>query len=186
MAACCEGDTLVVSILDHLARSLPDVRAIADELTARQVKLNLSGSVYDPNDAVGRLLFNVLAMIAEFESDLIRLRTGEGMKVAKAKGRLRGKQPKLNPRQEAHLVALFDSGEHSTAELADLFGVGRSTVYRATPPSRYPHPTADGRPAADTAARRPQAGGPSDSRVAEQGTLNPSPFDRAAPTASMR
>jgi len=55
----------------------------------------------------------------------------EGMKIAKAKGRLRGKQPKLNPRQEAHLVELFETGEHSTAELADLFGVGRSTVYRA-------------------------------------------------------
>jgi len=59
------------------------------------------------------------------------LRTREDMKVAKAKGRLRGKQPKLNPRQEAHLVELFETGEHSTAELADLFGVGRSTVYRA-------------------------------------------------------
>ena len=56
--------------LDRLVRSLPDARAIADELTARQV----------------------------------RLRTREGMKVAKAKGRLRGKKPKLNPRQEAHLV----------------------------------------------------------------------------------
>jgi len=44
------------------------------------------------------------------------------MKVARAKGRLRGKQPKLNHRQEAHLVALFDSGDHSTAELAELFG----------------------------------------------------------------
>ncbi len=53
------------------------------------------------------------------------------MKVAKAKGRLRGKQPKLNPRQEAHLVALHNAGEHSTAELGDLFGVARSTVYRA-------------------------------------------------------
>jgi DNA invertase Pin-like site-specific DNA recombinase len=62
--------------------------------------------VHDPTDPVGRLLFNVLAMVAEFEADLIRLRTREGMRVAKAKGRLRGKQPKLNPRQEAHLVAL--------------------------------------------------------------------------------
>ena len=53
------------------------------------------------------------------------------MRVAKAKGRLRGRQPKLNPRQEAHLVALHRAGEHSTAELGDLFGVGRSTVYRA-------------------------------------------------------
>jgi len=80
---------------------------------------------------VGRLLFNVLAMVAEFESALIRLRTREGMKVAKAKGRLRGKQPKLNRRQEAHLVSLVHSREYSTAEVADLFGVGRSTVYRA-------------------------------------------------------
>jgi DNA invertase Pin-like site-specific DNA recombinase len=70
-------------------------------------------------------------MVAEFESDLIRLRTKEGMRVAKAKGRLRGRQPKLNARQEAHLVALHRAGEHSTAELGDLFSVGRSTVYRA-------------------------------------------------------
>jgi hypothetical protein len=103
LAACRAGDTLVVTKLDRLARSLPDARAIADELTARQISLSLGGSVYDPTDAVGRLLFNVLAMVAEFESDLIRLRTREGMKVAKAKGRLRGKQPKpkLNRRQEA-------------------------------------------------------------------------------------
>ena len=53
------------------------------------------------------------------------------MRVAKAKGRLRGKQPKLNPRQEAHLVALLKSGGYSTAEIGDLFGVARSTVYRA-------------------------------------------------------
>ena len=129
MAACREGDTLVVTKLDRLARSLPDARAIADELTARQVRLSLGAN--DPNDPVGRLLFNVLAMVAEFESDLLRLRTREGMKVAKAKGRLRGKQPKLKPRQEAHLVGLLQAGEHSTAELADLFGVARFTVYRA-------------------------------------------------------
>ena len=131
LAACRAGDTLVVTKLDRLARSLPDARAIADELTTRQISLSLGGSVYDPTDAVGRLLFNVLAMVAEFESDLIRLRTREGMKVAKAKGRLRGKQPKLNRRQEAHLVSLVHSGEYSTLEVAELFGVGRSTVYRA-------------------------------------------------------
>ena len=121
----------MVTKLDRLARSLPDARAIADDLTQRQVRLNLGGSVYDPTDPVGRLLFNVLAMVAEFETDLIRLRTREGMKVAGAKGRLRGKQPKLNHRQEAHLVALFDGGDHGTAELADLFGITCSTVYRA-------------------------------------------------------
>ena len=63
--------------------------------------------MHDPTDPVGRLLFNVLAMIAEFESDLIRMRTREGMKVAKAKGRLRGKQPKLKPAQEAVLRRPF-------------------------------------------------------------------------------
>ena len=61
-------------------------------------------------------------------SDLIRLRTRDAMMVAKAKGRFRGKQPKLNHRQEAHLMAMFEGGEYSTAELADLFGVARSTV----------------------------------------------------------
>jgi DNA-binding MarR family transcriptional regulator len=53
------------------------------------------------------------------------------MRVAKAKGRLRSKQPKLNLRQEVHLVALHRAGEHSVTELGDLFGVTRSTVYRA-------------------------------------------------------
>jgi DNA invertase Pin-like site-specific DNA recombinase len=78
LAACREADTLVVTKLDRLACSLPDARAIADELTARHVRLSLGGLVHDPNDAVGRLPFNVLAMVAEFESDLIRLRTKEG------------------------------------------------------------------------------------------------------------
>jgi DNA invertase Pin-like site-specific DNA recombinase len=53
------------------------------------------------------------------------------MRVARAKGRLRGKQPKLNPRQEAHLVMLYRAGEHTVSELEDLFGITRSTVYRA-------------------------------------------------------
>jgi len=131
LAACRAGDTLVVTKLDRLARSLPDARDLADELTRRQVRLNLGGLVYDPTDPVGRLLFNVLAMVAEFEADLIRGRTREGMAIARAKGRLRGKPPKLSRRQEDHLVALHRAGQHTTAELAELFGVARATVYRA-------------------------------------------------------
>jgi DNA invertase Pin-like site-specific DNA recombinase len=142
LAACRAGDTLVVTKLDRLARSLPDARAIAEDLTNRKVRLSLGGSVYDPTDPVGRLLFNVLAMVAEFEADLIRSRTREGMRVAKAKGHLRGKQPKLNPRQEAHLVELLGSGDYTTAEVGDLFGVARSTVYRAVERSRRPKPGA--------------------------------------------
>ncbi len=52
------------------------------------------------------------------------------MRVAKKNGRLRGKQPKLTTRQQAHLLALHEAGEHTSAELAELFGVGRATVYR--------------------------------------------------------
>src|SRR3954462_575559 len=140
LAACRAGDTLVVSKLDRLARSLPDARDIAENLTGREVRLNLGGSIYDPTDPVGRLLFNILAMVAEFEADLIRARTREGMKVAKAKGRLRGKQPKLSPTQEAHLVELHRRGEHTSADLAELFNVARSTVYRALQRSRAAAP----------------------------------------------
>lgn len=65
LAACRGGDTLVVTKLDRLARSLPDARGIAEDLTKRKVRLSLGASVYDPTDPVGRLLFNVLAMVAE-------------------------------------------------------------------------------------------------------------------------
>jgi DNA invertase Pin-like site-specific DNA recombinase len=131
LAACRTGDTLVVTKLDRLARSLPDARDISAELAALDVRLSLGGSVHDPTDPVGRLLFNVLAMVAEFESDLIRARTREGMAVARDKGRLRGRRPKLSPAQEKHLVELRAAGNHTIGELTKLFGVGRATVYRA-------------------------------------------------------
>src|SRR5680860_353076 len=130
LAACRAGDTLVVTKLDRLASSLRDAKDIVDDVTRREVKLSIGGSVHDPTDPVGRLLFNVLAMVAEFEADLIRARTREGMAVAKAKGRLKGKKPKLSRRQAAHLLDLHQAGQHTISELAELFGVGRATVYR--------------------------------------------------------
>ena len=99
LAACRAGDTFAVTKLDRLARSVRDAHHIADDLAARGVKLSIGGSVHDPTDPMGKLLFNVLAMIAEFEGDLIRARTREGMKIAKVKGRLRGKKPKLSTKQ---------------------------------------------------------------------------------------
>ena len=68
LEVCRSGDTFVVTKLDRLSRSLPDARDILDELTKRNVKLSLGGSIHDPTDPVGRLLFNVLAMVAEFSS----------------------------------------------------------------------------------------------------------------------
>ncbi|NYI41133.1 recombinase family protein [Demequina lutea] len=130
MAACRDGDTLVVTKLDRLARSVLDARNIVDELASHGIALSIGGSTHDPNDPVSRLLLNVLSMVAEFEADLIRARTREGMAVAEAKGRLKGKKPKLSRRQAAHLLDLHQAGQHTIAELAELFGVGRATVYR--------------------------------------------------------
>ena len=112
LAAVREGDTLVVTKLDRLARSLPDARDIADELTNKGVALNIGRFVYDPNDPVGRLLFNVLGMVAEFEADLIRARTREGMQIAKAAGKLRGRQPILSKTKRKHLLELAAVGKH--------------------------------------------------------------------------
>jgi len=86
LAACRPGDILAVTKLDNLARSVPDARDIVDELTARSVRLDLGGSVHDPTDPIGQLLFTVLSMIAEVEADLARARTREGMDLAKGQG----------------------------------------------------------------------------------------------------
>lgn len=86
--------------LDRLARSVPDARAIGDQLAQRGVKLQIGSSVHDPTDPMGALFFNILATFAEFEADLIRMRTREGMAIARAKGKLRGRQPKLSTRQQ--------------------------------------------------------------------------------------
>jgi DNA invertase Pin-like site-specific DNA recombinase len=130
LAAVREGDTLVVPKLDRLARSVPDARAIGDDLAGRGIKLSLGGQVYDPTDPMGKMFFNILATFAEFEVDLLRMRTREGMAVARAKGKLRGKKPKLSPKQQAELRRMHATGEYTIADLTELFSVSRPTVYR--------------------------------------------------------
>lgn len=130
LAAVRNGDTLVVPKLDRLARSVPDARAIGDLLATRGVALQIGSSLYDPNDPMGTLFFNILATFAEFESDLIRMRTREGMAIARAKGKLRGRQPKLSERQQRELQRMHDSGDYTISDLAELFAVSRPTIYR--------------------------------------------------------
>lgn len=130
LAAVRAGDELVVTTVDRLARSLSDLTRIVTELHGRGVRVNLGGVVYDPNDPVGKLLVTVLGMIAEFEADLIRQRTREGMAIARANGRLKGPPRKLSERQARHLVDLHRAGEHTVADLMDMFRVSRATVYR--------------------------------------------------------
>jgi Resolvase, N terminal domain len=131
LAACREGDTLVVTKLDRLARSLPDARDIVDELTHRHVKLSLGGSRHDPNDP-------------RRPAAVQRARHGRRVRGrpdpdAHPRGHVRRQRQRPPTRQAAQaqpppggpLVALHRAGEYSSAELGDIFGVARSTVYRA-------------------------------------------------------
>jgi DNA invertase Pin-like site-specific DNA recombinase len=119
-----------VTKLDRLARSVPDARALGDDLASRGIKLSLGGQVYDPTDPMGKMFFTILAVFAEFEVDLLRMRTREGMAIARAKGRLRGRQPKLSAKQQAELRRMPNSGDYSITDLAELFSISRPTVYR--------------------------------------------------------
>ena len=123
LAATRAGDVFVVPKLDRLARSVPDARAIAAQLETKGVTLALGATIYDPADPMGKMFFNILATFAEFETDLLRMRTREGMAVARAKGRLRGKQPKLSEKQQRELCRMHGTGEYSISDLAELFSV---------------------------------------------------------------
>jgi DNA invertase Pin-like site-specific DNA recombinase len=68
---------------------------------------------------MGKMFFNILATFAEFEVDLLRVRTREGMAVARAKGKLRGKQPKLSARQQRELARMAATGDYTIADLAE-------------------------------------------------------------------
>ena len=130
LAAVRTGDTLVVPKLDRLARSVPDARDIGDTLAKRGVRLSLGGQIYDPDDPMGKLFFNILATFAGFEVDLIRMRTREGMAVARAQGKLKGRQPKLSAMQQRELKRMHQTGEYTISDLGELFSVSRPTVYR--------------------------------------------------------
>ena len=94
------------------------------------VKLALGRNIHDPSDPMGKMFFNILATFAEFEADLIRMRTREGMAIARAKGKLWGKQPKLSDKQQRELCRMHATGEYSIGDLAEVFAVSRPTVYR--------------------------------------------------------
>lgn len=130
LAAVHTGDTLIVPKLDRFARSVPDARSLADTITSRGARLQIGPTLYDPRDPFGKMFFNILASFAEFEVDLIRLRTIEGMARARQRGKLKGKQPRLNGHQRAHLLQLDREGKKTPTELAELFGVSRATIYR--------------------------------------------------------
>ncbi len=79
---------------------------------------------------MGKLFFNILATFSEFEADLIKLRTREGMAIVRAKGKLREKKPKLSDRQQKELRRMYDTGDDSISDLAELLSISRPIVYR--------------------------------------------------------
>lgn len=130
------GDQLIVTKLDRLGRSLEHLIELANLLQARRVDLVVLDQGIDTSTAVGRMFFQILGAIAEFEHALMSERTRDGLAAARARGRTGGQKPKLGPRQVALARAMYDElgadgkRRYTVAQIAAEFGVTRPTIYR--------------------------------------------------------
>jgi DNA invertase Pin-like site-specific DNA recombinase len=124
-----EVDAVVCVKLDRLARSVRHLTEMAAELEACGVALVVIDQAIDTSTPAGRLLFNVLGSIAEFERDLIRERVTAGLAAAKRRGQTLGRPKALDARGAARVRRLRDSG-HSLRAIAAKVGVGLGTVQR--------------------------------------------------------
>jgi DNA invertase Pin-like site-specific DNA recombinase len=130
------GDHLVVTKLDRLGRSLEHLIALSKQLQERGVDLVVLDQGIDTSTAVGRMFFQILGSIAEFEHALMSERTRDGLEAARARGRTGGQKPKLGARQVALARAMYaevdDVGKrrYTVAAIAAEFGVTRPTIYR--------------------------------------------------------
>jgi len=121
------GDALVITKLDRLARSVE----LVSELGERGIDLIVLGQAIDTTTPAGRMMFHVLAAIAEFERDLISERTRDGLQAARARGRLGGRPRAMTARQIALAREMYDRRDTTVAEIAATFRVSRPTIYRA-------------------------------------------------------
>ncbi|OOL29735.1 hypothetical protein GQ85_24140, partial [Rhodococcus rhodochrous] len=117
-------DTLVVARLDRLGRSLPDALRTVQSLVDREIGLQALDVELDTSTATGRLMLNMLLMLADWERDLLRERTREGVARARAAGRRPGPKPKLDQEKTAAVRAAVASGQ-PVAAVARSFGVSR-------------------------------------------------------------
>lgn len=124
------GDTLVVWRLDRLGRSLPHLINTIADLDKRDVGFRSLTEAIDTTTSGGRLLFGIMAALAEFERQLIRERTVAGLQAAAARGRRGGRPSALTPVQIEHARGLRAGGS-SLAAIAAVLGVSKSTAARA-------------------------------------------------------
>ena len=130
------GDQLVVTKLDRLGRSLEHLIALSRDLQARGVDLVVLDQGIDTSTAVGRMFFQILGAIAEFEHALMSERTREGLAAGRARGRTGGRKSKLTPRQAKMAQAMYDERgpdgkrAYTVQHIAEEFGVTRPTIYR--------------------------------------------------------
>ena len=126
------GDTLMVTRIDRLARSIGDLQDIVRLLKSKGVALKATEQPIDTSTAAGKAFLDMLGVFAEFETNLRRERQMEGIAKAKAAGVYKGRPPKIRATEVAALKA---QGLGATA-IADRLGIGRASVYRVMAPAR--------------------------------------------------
>ena len=131
MKAITVGDTLLVTRLDRLARSTRDLLNIVDAIAKAGAGFrSLADAWADTTTPHGRLMLTVLGGLAEFERELIRARTGEGRKRARARGVQMGRPPKLTKHQRREALTALSDGSATQADLARRFNVSQATISR--------------------------------------------------------
>ena len=123
-----EGDTLVVTKLDRLARSVSHLVAIGERLEIKGVALKVLDQAIDTSNCTGRLMFNMLGAIAQFERELMLERQREGIAKAKAEGKYRGRAP--TARAKASEIRRLHGEGVGPTEIAKRLGISRASVYR--------------------------------------------------------
>jgi DNA invertase Pin-like site-specific DNA recombinase len=125
-----EGDSLVVTKLDRLARSATDLGNIAKLLQQKGVDLVVLDQNIDTTTPTGKLMFTMIGAFAEFERDMIRERCQEGIEKAKARGVRFGRPSKLTDKQLVDLKTEFSDESIGRGELAEKYGISRASLYR--------------------------------------------------------
>jgi DNA invertase Pin-like site-specific DNA recombinase len=130
-----EGDTLYATRIDRFGRSLKHLVLLGEDLKARKINLKVTEQGIDTTTSEGRLLFGMLAVLAEFYRDLIVANTKDGLEAARARGRVGGRKPSLSPRQAQLARDMYAETDadgkrlHTVQQIADQLKVSRTTVY---------------------------------------------------------